>query len=117
MLTFLDKRAGGMGQPTNSLWYSWLISLTIGESLRKISFDGKWMLPMILAMHLPIIGIHITFIFTLNPFTSYMVIVEWLWVWFAAFMMYLNLAGMESQRPPHSIATGFMALGMMLPEC
>jgi PAT family beta-lactamase induction signal transducer AmpG len=37
---------------------------------------------------------------------------------FAAFMMYLiYVADGESKTSHYSIATGFMALGMMLPEC
>jgi hypothetical protein len=35
---------------------------------------------------------------------------------FAAFMMYFYVADGESKTSHYSIATGFMALGMMLPE-
>jgi PAT family beta-lactamase induction signal transducer AmpG len=46
------------------LWYFGVIALTIGDYWRiVISRDGlgKWMLPMFIAMHLPIIGFVFTF--------------------------------------------------------
>jgi PAT family beta-lactamase induction signal transducer AmpG len=108
---------------------------------------GKWMLPMILAMHLPIIGFilishfHPEIIFNLNlpyieysldpfnlnltssvfhynPYIVLSVIIEQFGYGFgfAAFMMYLiYVAEGESKTSHYAIATGFMALGMMLP--
>jgi PAT family beta-lactamase induction signal transducer AmpG len=128
-----------------------VIALVVGGLIGGfvISRDGlgKWMLPMILAMHLPIIGfilisyIHPEVIFNLNlpyleyslnplnlnlttsifyynPYVVLAVIIEQFGYGFgfAAFMMYLiYVAEGESKTSHYSIATGFMALGMMLP--
>jgi PAT family beta-lactamase induction signal transducer AmpG len=78
------------------------------------------MLPMILAMHLPIIGFILSH-FHLNQSITYMRRIAEQFGYgfgFAAFMMYLiYVADGESKTSHYSIATGFMALGMMLPEC
>ena len=128
-----------------------VIALVIGGVIGGflISRDGlgKWMLPMIIAMHLPIIGFilishfHPEIIFNLslpcieyslnpfylnlsssvfyfNPYIVLTVIIEQFGYGFgfAAFMMYLiYVADGESKTSHYSIATGFMALGMMLP--
>ncbi len=128
-----------------------VISLVIGGLIGGflISKDGlgKWMLPMILAMHLPIIGFILishfhpetissltlpfieyslnpfeinlkSFIFNFNPYILTTVIIEQFGYGFgfAAFMMYLiYVAEGESKTSHYSIATGFMALGMMIP--
>jgi PAT family beta-lactamase induction signal transducer AmpG len=128
-----------------------VIALVIGGLIGGfvISRDGlgRWMLPMILAMHLPIIGFifishfHPAIIFNLNlpyieysldpfylnlttsffhynPYVVLSVIIEQFGYGFgfAAFMMYLiYVAEGESKTSHYSIATGFMALGMMLP--
>ncbi len=75
---------------------------------------------MILAMHLPIIGFVLLAHF--HPASVYYiyatVIAEQFGYGFgfAAFMMYLiYVADGESKTSHYSIATGFMALGMMLP--
>jgi PAT family beta-lactamase induction signal transducer AmpG len=99
-----------------------VISLTIGGIIGGIVISrdglGKWMLPMILAMHLPIIGFILSH-FHLNQSITYMRRLcgtIWLWVRFCCFLMYLiYVADGESKTSHYSIATGFMALGMMLP--
>ena len=119
---------GGMGLQTEDVGIIYgtfgLIALTIGGILGGIAISrhglGKWMLPMILAMHLPIIGFVL-----LSHFHPSSVIYIYLTViaeqfgygfGFAAFMMYLiYVAEGESKTSHYSIATGFMALGMMLP--
>ena len=101
-----------------------VLALTIGGILGGIAISkdglGKWMLPMILAMHLPIIGFILLSHF--HPSSIYYiyatVIAEQFGYGFgfASFMMYLiYLADGESKTSHYSIATGFMALGMMLP--
>lgn len=119
---------GGMGLETEDVGIIYgtfgLIALTIGGILGGIAISrdglGKWMLPMILAMHLPIIGFVL-----LSHFHPSSVLYIYLTViaeqfgygfGFAAFMMYLiYVADGESKTSHYSIATGFMALGMMLP--
>ncbi|MCL6462579.1 MAG: MFS transporter [Flavobacterium micromati] len=119
---------GGMGLQTEDVGIIYgtfgLIALTIGGILGGIVISkdglGKWMLPMILAMHLPIIGFVL-----LSHFHPSSIIYIYLTViaeqfgygfGFAAFMMYLiYVADGESKTSHYSIATGFMALGMMLP--
>ncbi|RTY87381.1 MFS transporter [Flavobacterium sp. RSP15] len=120
--------AGGMGLTTQDVGVIYgtfgVISLTLGGILGGIAISrdglGKWMLPMILAMHLPIIG----FILLSNfhpgsVFYIYATVIAEQFGYgfgFAAFMMYLiYVADGESKTSHYSIATGFMALGMMLP--
>ncbi|MEO8535041.1 MAG: MFS transporter [Flavobacterium sp.] len=120
--------AGGMGLETKDvgLIYGTLgvLSLTIGGILGGIAISKqgltKWMLPMILAMHLPIIGFVLLAHF--HPSSVYyiyaVVIVEQFGYGFgfASFMMFLiYVAEGESKTSHYSLATGFMALGMMLP--
>ena len=131
MLTpfLVDKTdIGGMGLDTEDVGIIYgtfgLIALTIGGILGGIAISkqglGKWMLPMILTMHLPIIGFILLAHF--HPTSIYyiyaVVILEQFGYGFgfAAFMMYLiYVAEGESKTSHYSIATGFMALGMMLP--
>ena len=119
---------GGMGLETEDVGLIYgtfgLLALTVGGILGGIAISrdglGKWMLPMILAMHLPIIGFVL-----LSHFHPSSVLYIYLTViaeqfgygfGFAAFMMYLiYVADGESKTSHYSIATGFMALGMMLP--
>ncbi|MES2239332.1 MAG: MFS transporter [Bacteroidota bacterium] len=119
---------GGMGLETKDIGLIYgtcgLIALLLGGILGGIAISkqglGKWMLPMILTMHLPIIG----FILLANfhPASVYyiyvVVILEQFGYGFgfAAFMMYLiYIAEGKSKTSHYAIATGFMALGMMLP--
>lgn len=122
------KEAGGMGLTTEDVGIIYgtfgVIALLVGGTLGGIAISkqglGKWMLPMILIMHLPIIGF-----ITLSHFQPDNVIYIYLVVileqfgygfGFAAFLMFLiYVAEGESKTSHYSLATGFMALGMMLP--
>ncbi len=148
MLTpfLVDKTdVGGLGLDTEDVGIIYgtfgLIALTIGGILGGIAISKqgltKWFLPMILIMHIPIIGfillahfqpeylIHIHFDlkyfiidYAFNAYPCIVVIIEQFGYGFgfAAFMMYLiYVADGESKTSHYSIATGFMALGMMLP--
>jgi len=123
-----DRIKGGMALTTEDVGIIYgtfgVIALLIGGTLGGIviSRDGlqKWMLPMILTMHLPIIGFILLAYF--HPFSVYYVyttvMVEQFGYGFgfSAFMMFLiYVAEGESKTSHYSIATGFMALGMMLP--
>ena len=123
-----DKGLGGMGLTTQQIGIVYgtvgLISLTIGGIIGGIAISrdglGKWMLPMILTMHLPIIGFILLAHF--HPVSIYFIYITVIaeqfgyGFGFAAFMMYLiYVAEGESKTSHYSIATGFMALGMMLP--
>lgn len=148
MLTpfLVDKiDVGGLGLATEDVGIIYgtfgLIALTIGGILGGIAISKhglrKCMLPMILTMHLPIIGfillahfhpvsifnLHLeifnySFNYVLNSYITSVVIIEQFGYGFgfAAFMMFLiYVAEGESKTSHYSIATGFMALGMMLP--
>jgi PAT family beta-lactamase induction signal transducer AmpG len=119
---------GGMGLTTQDVGVIYgtfgVISLTVGGILGGIVISrdglGKWMLPMILAMHLPIIGfILLSHFHPGSVFYIYATVIAEQFGYgfgFAAFMMYLiYVADGESKTSHYSIATGFMALGMMLP--
>ncbi|RTZ04975.1 MFS transporter [Flavobacterium sp. GSP6] len=120
--------AGGMGLTTQDVGVIYgtfgVISLTLGGILGGIAISrdglGKWMLLMILAMHLPIIGfILLSHFHPGSVFYIYATVIAEQFGYgfgFAAFMMYLiYVADGESKTSHYSIATGFMALGMMLP--
>jgi len=119
---------GGMGLETADIGLIYgtfgVAALTIGGILGGIAISKqgltKWMLPMILAMHLPIIGFILLAHF--HPTSIYyiyaVVIVEQFGYGFgfASFMMFLiHVAEGESKTSHYALATGFMALGMMLP--
>jgi len=123
-----STEVGGLGLATEDVGIIYgtfgLIALTVGGILGGIAISkhglGKWMLPMILTMHLPILGFVLLAHF--HPASVYyiyaVVILEQFGYGFgfAAFMMYLiYVADGESKTSHYSIATGFMALGMMLP--
>ena len=122
------KDVGGMGLTTEDVGIIYgtfgVSALVIGGILGgiAISKDGlkKWMLPMILSMHLPIIGF--VLLSNFHPESIYYVYATVICeqfgygFGFAAFMMFLiYVADGESKTSHYSIATGFMALGMMLP--
>ncbi len=119
---------GGLGYSTEQLGTIFgtagVIFLSIGGILGGvlISRDGlkKWMLPMILSINLPnvlyavlamtqtdnIVAVTITVIFEKFGYGF----------GFTAFLMYLiYIAEGQSKTSHYAIATGFMALGMMLP--
>jgi PAT family beta-lactamase induction signal transducer AmpG len=123
-----EKAKGGMGLTTEDVGIIYgtfgVAALVVGGILGGIAISKgglrKWMLPMFLAMHLPIIGFILLAHF--HPASIYYiyatVIAEQFGYGFgfAAFMMYLiYVAEGESKTSHYSIATGFMALGMMLP--
>ena len=123
-----EKTVGGMGLTTQDVGIIYgtfgVLALTIGGILGGIAISkqglGKWMLPMILTMHLPIIGfILLSHFHPASIFYVYATVVAEQFGYgfgFAAFMMYLiYVADGESKTSHYSIATGFMALGMMLP--
>lgn len=139
------KEVGGMSLTTESVGIIYgtlgIFALTIGGILGGIAISKhgltKWMLPMFLAMHLPILGfiglahfqpesifhLHINLYFfeinsPLNLYTCITVILEQFGYGFGftGFMMFLiHVAEGESKTAHYALATGFMALGMMLP--
>jgi PAT family beta-lactamase induction signal transducer AmpG len=123
-----EKVKGGMGLSTEDVGIIYgtfgVAALVVGGILGGIAISSgglrKWMLPMFLAMHLPIIGFVLLAHF--HPTSVYYIYVTVIaeqfgyGFGFAAFMMYLiYVADGESKTAHYSIATGFMALGMMLP--
>ena len=123
-----EKIKGGMGLTTEDVGIIYgtfgVAALVIGGILGGIAISKgglrKWMLPMFLAMHLPIVGFILLSNF--HPESVYYVYATVIaeqfgyGFGFAAFMMYLiYVADGESKTSHYSIATGFMALGMMLP--
>lgn len=122
------KEAGGMGLTTEDVGIIYgtfgVIALLVGGTLGGIAISkqglGKWMLPMILIMHLPIVGfIALAHFHPDNTIFIYLVVILEQFGYgfgFAAFLMFLiYVAEGESKTSHYSLATGFMALGMMLP--
>ncbi|MEP6805236.1 MAG: MFS transporter [Flavobacterium sp.] len=122
------KNVGGMGLDTQDVGIIYgtfgVAALTVGGILGGIAISKqgltKWMLPMILAMHLPIIGfILLAHFHPSSIYYIYAVVITEQFGYgfgFAAFMMYLiYVAEGESKTAHYALATGFMALGMMLP--
>ncbi|CAA9200851.1 MFS transporter [Flavobacterium collinsii] len=139
------KELGGMGLDTEAVGIIYgtlgIFALTVGGILGGIAISKhgltKWMLPMFLTMHLPILGfiglahfqpenvfhLHLNLYFfeinsPLNLYTCITVILEQFGYGFGftGFMMYLiHVAEGESKTAHYALATGFMALGMMLP--
>lgn len=123
-----DKAKGGLGLATEDVGIIYgtfgVSALVIGGILGGIAISKqgltKWMLPMILMMHSPIIGfILLSHFHPTSLFYVYLTIIAEQFGYgfgFAAFMMFLiHVAEGESKTSHYSIATGFMALGMMLP--
>lgn len=122
------KELGGMGLDTEAVGIIYgtfgVGALTLGGILGGIAISKqgltKWMLPMFLTMHLPIIGfILLAFFHPTSIYYIYAVVILEQFGYgfgFTAFMMYLiHVAEGESKTSHYAIATGFMALGMMLP--
>lgn len=122
------EELGGMGLDTEAVGIIYgtfgVGALTLGGILGGIAISRqgltKWMLPMFLAMHLPIIGfILLAFFHPTSIYYIYAVVILEQFGYgfgFTAFMMYLiHVAEGESKTSHYAIATGFMALGMMLP--
>lgn len=125
----LDTPAkGGLGYSTEQLGTIFgtagVIFLSIGGILGGIliSRDGlkKWMLPMVLSLNLPnILYAVLAMTNTTNIYavTTTVVFEKFGYGFgFAAFLMYLiYISDGKSKTSHYAIATGFMALGMMLP--
>ena len=119
---------GGLGYSTEQIGTIFgtagVVMLSIGGILGGIliSRDGlkKWMLPMILSLNLPnVLYALLALTKTTNIFAvSATVVLEKFGYGFGftAFLMYLiYIADGNSKTSHYAIATGFMALGMMLP--
>ena len=119
---------GGLGYSTELLGTIFgtagVIFLSIGGILGGIliSRDGlkKWMLPMVLSLNLPNIlyaVLAVTNTTNIYAVTATVIFEKFGYGFgFAAFLMYLiYIADGKSKTSHYAIATGFMALGMMLP--
>ena len=125
----LDKlEVGGLAYSTEAVGTIYgtfgVIMLSLGGILGGIliSRDGlkKWMLPMLLALNLPnalYALLAITQTTSMFAVVGTVVIEQFGYGFgFAAFMMYLIYVAEGASKTSHyAIATGFMALGMMLP--
>ena len=122
------KEVGGMGLDTEAVGIIYgtfgVAALTVGGILGGLAISKhgltKWFLPMILTMHLPIIGfILLAFFHPTSIYYIYGVVILEQFGYgfgFTGFMMYLiHVAEGESKTAHYALATGFMALGMMLP--
>lgn len=123
-----DVKVGGLALSTSQVGAIYgtfgLIALSLGGILGglAISRDGlkRWMLPMIIALNLPNAFYVLLAVFQPDSviLTSLVVILEQFGYGFgfAAFLMYLIYIAEGIAKTSHyAIATGFMALGMMLP--
>ncbi len=126
---FLDKRAaGGLELSTTEVGFIYgtlgVIALLVGGILGGIFISrdglGKWMIPMAFAINAPNIGY--VFLAWLQPdnvyFAALVVVIEQLGYGFgfAAFMVFLLFLAEGIFKTAHyALATGFMAMGMMLP--
>ena len=126
---FLDERTeGGLGLSTTEVGFIYgtlgVIALLVGGILGGIVISkdglGSWMMPMAFAINAPNIGY--VFLAWLQPdnvyFAALVVVIEQLGYGFgfAAFMIFLIfLADGLFKTAHYALATGFMAMGMMLP--
>jgi hypothetical protein len=126
---FLDERAeGGLGLSVTDVGFLYgtlgVIALLAGGILGGILISrdglGKWMIPMVIAINVPNIGY--VFLAWLQPenifFAGSVVLIEQLGYGFgfAAYMVFLiYLAEGLFKTAHYALATGFMAMGMMLP--
>ncbi len=123
-----DPAVGGLGLNTNEVGSIYggvgVVALSLGGILGGLAISrhglGKWILPMFLALNIP------NFLYVIlayyQPESIYYVVpvvfVEQFGYGFgfAAFLMYLiYLAEGVTKTSHYAIATGFMALGMMIP--
>jgi PAT family beta-lactamase induction signal transducer AmpG len=125
----LDAReSGGLNLSTSEVGLIYgtfgIIALSLGGIIGGIVISkdglGKWMLPMILALNVP--NLFYYFLAYFQPESAFyagaVVVIEQLGYGFgfAAFMMYLIYVSEGPAKTSHyAIATGFMALGMMIP--
>jgi len=123
-----DLKVGGLAYSTEAVGTIYgtvgVIMLSLGGILGGIliSRDGlkKWMLPMLLALNLPnalYAILAITQATSIYAVVGTVVLEQFGYGFgFAAFMMYLIYVAEGASKTSHyAIATGFMALGMMLP--
>ncbi len=126
---FLDTReAGGLGLSTTEVGFIYgtlgVIALFAGGILGGIAISrdglGRWMMPMAFAINAPNIGY--VLLSWQQPesiaFASTVVVIEQLGYGFgfAAFMVFLIYLAEGLYKTAHyALATGFMAMGMMLP--
>ncbi len=123
-----DPTKGGLGYSTEEIGAIFgtagVIMLSIGGILGGIliSRDGlkKWMLPMVLSLNVPnVLYAILAFTNTTNIYAVSATVVFEKFGYgfgFTAFLMYLiYIAEGKSKTSHYAIATGFMALGMMLP--
>ena len=126
---FLDSReTGGLGLSTTEVGFIYgtlgVIALLMGGILGGILISrdglGKWMMPMVFAINAPNIGY--IFLSWLQPenvyFAALVVFIEQLGYGFgfAAFMIFLIFLADGIYKTAHyALATGFMAMGMMVP--
>lgn len=123
-----DQSLGGLALTTSEVGWIYgtfgIVALSIGGIVGGIVISkdglGKWMMPMILALNVPNLFYYL--LANLQPesiwFAGAVVVIEQLGYGFgfAAFMVYLiYIAEGLSKTSHYAIATGFMALGMMLP--
>ena len=122
------NEVGGLGIDTDRVGMIYgtfgVIALSLGGILGGVAISrdglGRWMLPMILALNLP--NVFYVLLAIYQPaslfFVSSVVIIEQFGYGFgfAAYLMYLIYIADGIYKTSHyAIATGFMALGMMVP--
>lgn len=126
---FLDERAsGGLGLSTTEVGFIYgtlgVIALLIGGILGGVVISrdglGRWMMPMAFAINAPNIGyVLLSWSQPENiAFASTVVVIEQFGYGFgfAAFMVFLIYLAEGLYKTAHyALATGFMAMGMMLP--
>ena len=126
---FLDNRAaGGLGLSTTEVGFIYgtlgVIALLAGGILGGIAISrqglGRWMMPMAFAINAPNIGYIL--LSWLQPesisFAMTVVVIEQFGYGFgfAAYMIFLIFLAEGAFKTAHyALATGFMAMGMMLP--
>ncbi|WP_438422608.1 MFS transporter [Aquimarina macrocephali] len=123
-----QKEAGGLALSTTEVGTIYgtfgIIALTIGGILGGIAISvyglKKWMLPMILALNLPnVLYVLLSFWESSSVVSVTLVVIIEQFGYgfgFAAYLMFLiYVAEGVSKTSHYAIATGFMALGMMLP--
>jgi PAT family beta-lactamase induction signal transducer AmpG len=123
-----DRSSGGLGLSTTEVGFLYgtvgVIALLVGGILGGIAISrfglGKWMIPMALSLNLPnLLYIGLAHFQPENiAYAGAVVIIEQFGYGFgfAAYMVFLiYLAEGMFKTSHYAIATGFMAMGMMLP--
>ncbi|WP_291778874.1 MFS transporter [Cecembia sp.] len=123
-----DREVGGLALSTGDVGLIYgtfgIVALSVGGIIGGIVISkdglGKWMLPMILSLNIPNFFYYLLAYFQPEStfYAGLVVVIEQLGYGFgfAAFMMYLiYVAEGPSKTSHYAIATGFMALGMMIP--